>query len=168
MTLQCNPLTPHFSKIKVPVDGFLCTTNTDVHVLYNSTHRNTAAVHEKILISVKCPHGWLKTTAMQGTADSGKAVLECSTPHTPLFSTVHYPHSGLKVTDEYQPLRSILSPKYLIHITATNSYKPLLMATCHMSKCICAGKINMWWRNIWNIQSVPEGMCQTSGGCSLS
>jgi len=49
-------------------------------MLYNSTHRNITAVHEKILISVKCPHGQVKTTAMQRTADSGKAVLGCSTP----------------------------------------------------------------------------------------
>jgi hypothetical protein len=84
MTLQCNPFTPHVSKIKVPLNGFLCTTNTDVHMLYNSTHRNTAANHEKILISDKCPHGSVKTTAMQGTADSGKAVLGCSIPSYPL------------------------------------------------------------------------------------
>jgi len=39
---------------------------------------------KRILISVKCPHGRVKTTAMQGTADSGKAVLGCSTPSYPL------------------------------------------------------------------------------------
>jgi len=53
-------------------------------MLYNSTHRNTTAVHKKIFISVKFPHGQVKITAMQGTADSGKAVLGCSTPSYPL------------------------------------------------------------------------------------
>jgi hypothetical protein len=57
MALQCNPVIPQLSKMEVSLNSSLCTTNTDVHVLLKSTHRNTTAAQEKILISVKCPHG---------------------------------------------------------------------------------------------------------------
>ena len=44
-----------FQKLKYPLNGFLHTTNTDVYMLYNSTHSNATAVH-KISLSLLHVH----------------------------------------------------------------------------------------------------------------